>query len=430
MKLDKRTIKILAVLIAFGVGLSWLLNHLDVAQGVLGTVWGLIYPFFLGLIIAFVLNIPMNFLERVLFRGHGGKAKRPLSLVLTIVLVLAVLAFVIFMVVPQLVETIGKLISNMPAYLQNLQDMLKPYEKYWPDLQNFISSLNLDWEQLGKELVAYLQTGAGAFFSSAWDVAFSIVSGTVSFFIGVIFAVYVLLAKEKLHHQAKGLLRAYLPEKGYDKVMEISSLSYRTFSQFVAGQCTEAVVVGTLFCILLWLFQFQYALLIGVLIGFMSLIPVFGTTIACIIGALLILMAQGFWPAIMFVILFLVVQQIDGNLIYPHIVGNSVGLPAIWVMVAVLVGGNLMGISGMLFFIPLSSVIYALVRQNAKKRLVVKGVLSQEEAERDTPEEGKPKKRGWFARRKKEEAPPAPKPEEEEAAKPKKLMGAPPKRKK
>lgn len=397
MQLDKGTIKKILLIITFGVGLYWLLNHLELAQSVLATVWGLVFPFFLGLVIAFLLNLPMRFLERVIFRGKAPKVRRPLSLLLAIVLVLAVLAFVVFLVGPQLVNTIKQLVANMPGYLQNLQDMLAPYQKYLPELQKFLTDINLDWEKLVSNLVGFLQRGAGSFVSSAWNVAYSIVSGTASFFIGVVFAVYVLLAKEKLAHQATSILQAYLPEKYSGKILRLASLTHRTFSQFVAGQCTESVVLGTLFCLLLWLFRFEYALLIGVLIGFLSLIPVFGATIACIIGALLLLMAQGLWPAIMFVVLFLVVQQIDGNFIYPQIVGNSVGLPAIWVMVAVLIGGSLMGITGMMFFIPLTSVLYTLLRQNTKARLVQKGLLAQAE-QLDMADAEKPPRKPWFKR--------------------------------
>ncbi|MFV0414343.1 MAG: AI-2E family transporter [Oscillospiraceae bacterium] len=381
MKLDRSTLKKLALLIAFGVGFAWLLNNFTVVQGAAGFVTTLLYPFVLGLIIAFLLNIPMRGIERFVFRGRGGKARRPLSFLLALVLVIAVIGLVLFLVIPELVQTVIMLINAMPGYFTKLQEFIVPYEQYVPALQDFLDGLNIDWKTLSADAIKYLQSGAGSVFSSAWGFAFSLVSGTVNFFIGLIFTAYILLDKEHLHRQTVDLLKAYLKKERYEKLMDFARVVDKSFSQFVAGQCTEAVVIGAIFCVVLAILRFDYSFLIGVLIGFMSLIPVFGTTIACIVGALLILMSQGLWQAIFFVVLFLVIQQIDGNFIYPQIVGSSIGLPPIWVMVAVLLGGSLWGIAGMFFGIPLASVLYTLLRRSAKKRLFEKGYL-------DSPEDG------------------------------------------
>lgn len=376
MELNKKTVKTIALLIVLGVGLHWLLTNLALAQKLLGTIWGLVFPFFLGLIIAFLLNIPMSFLERVLFKNRPSRLKRPLCFVLALVLVVGVLALALFLIIPGLTETVQILAADMPGYIQNAQNWLMSLEEYIPIVQDFVGDLNLDinWQEMLSSFISFLQSGAGSLFTSAWGVAYSIISTTASFFIGLVFACYVLLDKERLHRQAKGLLQAYIPAQRYKKLLDTCSLAFHTFSRFVAGQLTEAIVLCVLFSVLLWILQFNYALLIGVLIGLFSIIPIFGATLACILGALLLLVSQGFWPALFFVILFLVVQQIDGNFIYPHIVGNSVGLPPIWVMVAVLVGGSAFGLAGMLFFIPLGSVLYTLLRKDARARLEKKGI--------------------------------------------------------
>lgn len=374
MQLDKRTIRKILLIIAFGVGLAWLLQNLQGALNILGTVWRLLWPFILGLILAFLINIPMRFLEKLMFRGRKGHGRRMVSFLVTLVLVLGVLALVSWLVVPQLISTIALLFRSMPEYLQNLQDMLAPYEKYVPMLQNFLKTLDLDWSSIANEVMGVVQSSAGTVFSSAWGFATSLVSGTVNFFIGFVFACYVLLEKERLHFQVTGVLKAHMKMERYEKMMETLRLVDRIFAKFVSGSCLEALALTTIFTLLLTIFGFPYSLLIGVLIGIFSFIPIFGSTIACIIGALLILMADGFWPAIIFVIMFLVIQQLDGNFMYPHIVGNSVGLPAIWVLVAVTLGASLMGIAGMLLFIPASSVLYALLRRDTLCRLEAKGI--------------------------------------------------------
>ena len=199
------------------------------------------------------------------------------------------------------------------------------------------------------------------------------VSGVSTFVIGLIFSFYILLQKEKLSRQARQVFYAILPERRADRLLDVLRLAERTFSSFLSGQCLEACILGTLFVVAMTLFQIPYALLVGVLIALTALIPIVGAFIGCAVGALLIAIDDP-WKALWFIVLFLVLQQVEGNLIYPHVVGSSVGLPSIWVLAAVTLGGKLMGITGMLFFIPLCSVIYALFRSYVKNRLVSKAV--------------------------------------------------------
>ena len=192
-------------------------------------------------------------------------------------------------------------------------------------------------------------------------------------FIAFVFACYILLQKEKLHVQIKKVLFAYLPEKRVVSILDICSLTYKTFSNFLTGQCVEALILGSMFFVVMGIIRLPYALLVGVLIAFTALIPIFGAFIGCAVGAFLILMVDP-WKAVVFIILFLVLQQIEGNLIYPKVVGNSVGLPSIWVLAAVSIGGSLMGVVGMLIFIPLVSVVYTIFRGDVYRRLEKKQI--------------------------------------------------------
>ncbi len=225
-----------------------------------------------------------------------------------------------------------------------------------------------------KKLIGFITTGAGTVLSSTVTAAVSIASGLASFSIAFIFSVYLLLQKEALARQAKKLLYAYFPEIRVNTWIRVLRMTEQTFSKFLAGQCTEAVILGLMFFVSMAFLRLPYALLIGVLIAFTALIPVFGAFIGCAVGIFLTLTVDPL-QAVWFTILFFVLQQLEGNLIYPHVVGNSVGLPSIWVLAAVSVGGSMFGIAGMLVFIPLCSVFYALLREDVNRRLKQKAAV-------------------------------------------------------
>ena len=330
MDLSKMSIKKIRELIVFTALLVVALWKFDVVLGVLKTIWDIIFPFVLGGAIAFLTNVPMSFLEKKNFENVKKKnkivrkLKRPISLILTIVLVVGVIALVMFGVILQLTRTI-----------------------------------------VG-----------------------SLVSGVATFFIAFSFACYILFQKEKLHIQIRKVFFAFLPKEKAEAFLRICSLTYRTFANFLTGQCLEAIILGCMFCVTLSILRMPYALLIGVLIAFTALIPIFGAFIGCAVGSFLIFMVNP-QQAILFVIVFLVLQQIEGNLIYPHVVGESVGLPSIWVLAAVTIGGNLMGIVGMLVFIPLLSVLYTIFREFVYLRLKKQNIkqVTKTEIEEYTKEE-------------------------------------------
>ena len=378
MDLNKKDMKNIMLLILFGVLVYVGIQRIDMIWFFLSAFLNVVYPFLLGAAMAFVLNVPMSFLERKLFgslkeNSRGKKAARPVSLLLSILLVAGVMLLVILVVVPQLGQTILIISDSVEAALPKVQAWAMETFRNNTQIVQWIQSLEFDWNNIINTAVNFLKNGAGNVLSSTMAVARTLVNVLVNFFVGFVFAVYILLQKEKLSVQVRKICYALFPQKAVKKILEVCSLSYRTFASFVSGQCVEAVILGSMFFVTMTLFRFPYALLIGVLIAFTALIPVFGAFIGCVVGAFLILVADPM-KGVAFVILFLILQQIEGNLIYPHVVGNSVGLPSIWVLVAVTIGGSLMGVVGMLVFIPLASIIYTLFRQFIYKRLKEKKI--------------------------------------------------------
>lgn len=374
MDLNKKNMKNLMILIVFAVLVLVGVQRIENLAAGFVFLMRIVFPFILGGAMAFILNIPMHFLEgRVFAKAKKKKLVRPLSLVLSILFVLAILQIVLVVVIPEIATTFASISKNIEAFLPKLEQWVTDA---FPDSEQiglWIDSLEFNWDKIIQSAVSFLKNGAGNVLSSTVTVAKTVINSLMNFFVGFVFACYILLQKEKLSVQVKKVLYAFLPRHAVEKTLQVAALSYKTFSNFVTGQCLEAVILGTMFFVSMSILRFPYALLVGVLIAFTALIPIFGAFIGCVLGTFLILVSNPV-QAIGFVILFFVLQQVEGNLIYPHVVGGSVGLPSIWVLVAVTVGGSLMGVVGMLIFIPLSSVIYALFRGWVYKRLEDRGI--------------------------------------------------------
>lgn len=380
MELHRGNMKKIMYLITFAVLLYVGVQNLGIVLNFIGVIWGLLLPFILGGAIAFVLNVPMKFAERHLFgkaKEKGGRAARkfarPVSLILAILLVLVIVLVVVLVVAPELGNTIVSVVKKIEENIPKLQDWIEHTFSSNPQIVQWANSIDFQPEKMLNSALSVLKSGVDNILSSTIIVTMGILSTAMNVGIGFIFACYVLLQKERLIIQVKKALYAMFPRNGVETAIHVFSMANRTFANFITGQCIEAVVLGSMFFVAMTIFQFPYALLVGVLIAFTALIPVFGAIIGCWIGFFLILMVSPM-KAVMYLILFLVLQQIEGNLIYPHVVGNSVGLPSIWVLVAVTMGGSLMGVVGMLVFIPLLSVIYALFREWACKRLEEKKI--------------------------------------------------------
>ena len=394
MDLSKMSIKKIRELIVFTALLVVALWKFDVVLGVLKTIWDIIFPFVLGGAIAFLTNVPMSFLEKKIFENVKKKnkivrkLKRPISLILTIVLVVGVIALVMFGVIPQLTRTMGTLVTSINDFIPQMQSWIGEFFHNNQEIMNLVDQIEFDPDQAIKWGISLLGNGAGNMMNTTMSAVGSIVSGVATFFIAFSFACYILFQKEKLHVQVRKVFFAFLPKQKADAFLKVCSLTYRTFANFLAGQCLEAVILGSMFVVTLSILRMPYALLIGILIAFTALIPIFGAFIGCAVGSFLIFMVNP-QQAILFVIVFLVLQQIEGNLIYPHVVGESVGLPSIWVLAAVTIGGNLMGIVGMLVFIPLLSVLYTIFREFVYLRLKKQNIkqVTKTEIEEYTKEE-------------------------------------------
>lgn len=369
MELNRDTIKKIRGLVLFTVVAVVAGVNYRGLIGVAAALFHIAWPFILGGAIAFILNVPMRNIERHMrILKDGSRLKRPLSLILTIFLVAGILFLVTFVVAPQLVRTFINLQNSIPQFFAGMQKEAEELFASNPKILYYLNHMEVDWQQVMQDMLAFLKNGAGTMLNTTFSAAVSIVSGVATLLIGFIFAIYILLQKEILGRQIKKLLAAFLPKPVTERVVEIAVLAERTFSSFLTGQCLEAVILGTMFFIALTLLRLPYALLIGVLIAFTALIPIFGAFVGLGVGVFLMLMVNPM-DALIFTIAFFVIQQIEGNLIYPYVVGNSVGLPSIWVLAAVTVGGSMMGIVGMLIFIPLCSVLYALLRDEVNSRL-------------------------------------------------------------
>ena len=451
-------LKILGLL-AFAVGLNWLLQHYELLASLMVGLMRLLSPLLMGAAIAFILNIPMRLIEHLFFRkpyivpvsvypaaatqpettrsaGAAAAAaaarpettrsavakkadtihpekltlaqtkqnlvkpihqivekikkvspatsrsflirsrdalSRPVSLILSILLVLGLTAAVMILVIPELINSIQTLATSLPEFLLSAQKWIQEQLAAFPDLAGLTSSFQIDWQMIGEAVANWLQTGAGSIFDSTYKFAAIVFGGVFNAVLALIFAFYILFQKEALSRQARLLLEAFVPDRWVGEIERIAALTNQTFNRFIAGQFIEAVILGLLFLVTMSIFRFPYVLLISVLIAFTALIPMIGSLIGCAIGVFMILIVspiQAFW----FLILFLILQQIENNVIYPRVVGGSIGLPGIWVLLAVLIGGSLFGVAGILLFIPLCSVLYVLMREHVYKRIKNKPV--------------------------------------------------------
>lgn len=378
MEFNRKNMKSLMLLIAFGIVLFLGLQNIAILFGAVRTVLHLLLPFIIGGVIAFILNVPMRAIERTLFPDtekpgprRYKKFSRPVSLVLTLAAVVGVLTLLIFTVWPQFTNSVGMLRASMPEFANRLTEWGNDLVARYPEIEDYVyqaikSLESVNWAEQLQNLLSFLRNGN--LLDSTFSVASSIIGGITNAVLGMIFAIYVLLQKERLAANMKKLLYAWTPERHADTVIDIARLTQKTFSKFISGQVLEACILGGMFLIAMTICHMPYAVVIGLVIAVTALIPIFGAFIGCFLGAFLILITNPV-QALWFIVLFLVLQQIEGNLIYPHVVGNSVGLPSIWVLVAVTTGASTMGVLGMLINIPLFSVIYTLLRRYTNREV-------------------------------------------------------------
>ena len=386
--MSKETVKALRGLMIFAAVLVLAVSHLDKVFATVGIVLGILRPFIIGAAIAFVINIPMKAIENGLFCKQNKLSKwaRPISFVFAIVAIVAVFWIVYMLIVPRLTQTVSELAVKIPVFLRESIKMLQELFDNNPQIQEYIAELDFttwDWKSIITKAADVLSSGIGNVLVSTVTVAGSIFSVVFDGIIALVFAIYLLMQKDTITNQGNRVMKAYLPEKIFTKTQEVLKLLYKNFSNFISSQCLEAVILGALFIVVMTVFGFPYAVLIGTLISVTALVPIIGAFVGCVVGAFLILVEDPIL-AVGFVVLFLVLQQLEGNLIYPRVVGSSVGLPAIWVLVAVSVGGSLFGVIGMLIFIPITSTLYTLLREDVNERNANKAGLSKAERKADS----------------------------------------------
>lgn len=360
----KNIIKILLILL---IG-YWIVNNVNIIGNIIIKIFQILFPFVLGTCIAFILNIPMKFFESKLSNLKikkrrflkSKKALRILALALSIIIIACILIFIINLIVPELVN-IGKiLIDNIPNYLSQIEELIPEDKK---DISNFIEELDIDTQNVKEQIINSI---SGLLFSSV-NLITGIISGITTFIVALIFSIYILTSKEKLQNQLERILKVYLKKEVVEKIFYIGRITNNTFSKFFTVQCFEAIILGSLSIIGMLILKIPYAVSIGILIGVTALIPILGAFIGIIVGAILICSVD-YLKVIPFIIYILILQQVEGNIIYPKVVGNSIGLPSIWVLVAVSVGGSLFGIVGMLLGVPIASALYTIIKNDVEMR--------------------------------------------------------------
>jgi predicted PurR-regulated permease PerM len=329
-------------------------------------------PFVIGATLAFIINVPMRAIERHLGFIKQEGLRRTASIILTLVAVVFVIYGVFALLVPQIGDTIMILIPKLTDFFLRMEETAEDFLQSNPQLLEWVYANtgfeSFDWAGLIQQAATVLKNSVTAIASGALSAFGSIASALVNAVIGLVFSLYCLARKEILARQGRKLLYSFVPERVADEIIRVLRLTNSTFSNFISGQCLEAVILGCLFAVSMAIFGMPYIPLISVLIGVTALVPIVGAFVGCILGAFFILVSDPF-QAVLFVAMFLVLQQIEGNLIYPKVVGTSIGLPGMWVLVAVTVGGEVMGIAGMLVMIPLASVCYTLLREFTTKRV-------------------------------------------------------------
>lgn len=379
--LNKETKKDILKIITFTVLLVFAFIYINPMIRFLSIALKLLMPFIIGIAMAFILNILVSFLERKLFSKvkMNNKTKHNLSIILSLAIVFSFLTFLFLLIIPQVKNTTDILIENMPKYQENVVELL---DKIGVN-NNVRESIIESTKKFSESITEYIKDNSDTVLENVIGIASNVVTSIINITIGLVFAIYLLVEKERLIRQTNKVLNAYLKEEKVHKINNIAKLSNRTFANFVSGQFLEAFIIGILCLIGMLILRIPYAITISVLVGFTALIPVFGAFIGTGVGAFLIFMISPI-KALIFIIFILVLQQLEGNLIYPKVMGKRVNLPGLWVFVAVTIGGSISGILGMLISVPICSILYSIIATNVNSRLELKKENKQKEEKRAT----------------------------------------------
>lgn len=368
------------IMIALGLIIFYLaIKNIAVVISYIGTFISFFTPFILGAALAFIINVPMTKIEGFLFKKVpenpktrlqrcAKTLKRPVSMLIALVLVFGVIVIAGIIIVPQVASGLESLAEALPGAMDRLQDWISKNANKIDIVENLMNKIDIDLDSVGRELANTAKGWATAMLDSGFSTVSNIVNGIFEFVIGLVFAIYILLQKEKLGRQGKQIIYAAFSEKTADKIMYITGMTRDVFKGFISGQCVDGIINAILFFIILTILGIPYAVMLSIFSGFMAMIPIIGSFIGAGVGVIIVLIMDPS-QVLYFIIMYIIVQQIDGNVIYPLIAGNSMGLPSIWVLMAVTVGGSMMGILGMILFIPICSVLYQLTRHYVLRRL-------------------------------------------------------------
>ena len=341
------------------------LKNADRIASVFSLAFSAAAPLLVGCVIAYVLNILLKRIERFWFPGTKRKflikLRRPVCILLSFLALVLIMAGVVYLVVPELVSSIRLVTDEIRLWaIAHLEEM--------PEIQTYLENADIDWKNMMEKAVNILLTGAGGIFNSVVQVFSKVIGTAARFMIGSLFAVYLLSSKEKLASQGDRIMRAYLPDRVRNTVCYAFKTLHEVFTSFIVGQCMEAVIIGTLCALGMTLLRFPYAVMTGAVVGVTALIPVVGAYIGAAVGAFMVFTVNPI-QAVGFIIFLVLLQQLEGNLIYPRVVGSSIGLPGMWVLAAVTIGGGVLGVGGMLLGVPLAAAAYRFLGDGVQKRL-------------------------------------------------------------
>jgi len=377
---DKKTLKNIFIGVAACIVLYWILHETERVKSVFSVISGIFAPFAIGAGLAFIINVPMRSIENRFVRIKNDGLRRALAILLTFLSVALVLALVFYLLIPQIVDTAETFAARLPGFFNGVHAAITNFLEENPQLMEWVNE-NTDFENFNLSgIVEKVVDMAGKSIATIVTGTFTAIGGfagaLVNIVIGIVFALYCLFGKETLARQGRKLLYAFLPETWCDNIIRVLRLTNSTFSNFLSGQCLEVCILGCLFAVSMAIFRMPYIPLVSVLVAVTAFIPVVGAFVGCILGAFFILVNNPI-QAVVFIIMFLILQQIENNLIYPRVVGTSIGLPGMWVLLAVAIGGELMGVAGMFLMIPLASVIYTLLREITQTKLARRQIAGE-----------------------------------------------------
>lgn len=377
MQIDKKQIKTLVLGAMSCILLYWFLNDMERVKTIVGGVVGLIQPFLVGACIAFVLNVPMRAIEKLVRKIPGLPAERTISILLTLLLMVLVIAVVVNLLIPQVRETAQIIAKQLPPFINRMEWNIQNFLRDNPQIQQWLwentDMENFDWATMAQQVIDLVSGSLGKVVGNTVDVVKNLISSIWSLFVSLVFSLYCLGNKERLARQCRRIFYSILPERWTDELIRIARLTNSTFSNFFSGQCIEVVILGSMFALTMTILRMPYVPLVSVLVAVTAFIPIVGAWVGCVLGALFILVNNPM-QALVFIIMFVVLQQIENNLIYPRVVGTSVGLPSMWTLAAVKIGADIMGVAGMVLMIPMCSVLYTLLSEFTAERVRAKGI--------------------------------------------------------